>query len=423
MIAVLQIGGVAILVLASLQALSALISQVHRSYRTRQMEALKLERFKAETSLLLKKAGTDLQRNADTWSGKRKFRISERQAENKSGSICSFFLTPHDGGTLPAFKPGQFLTFELRIPSQTAPVVRCYSLSDSPDQTDRYRVTIKHLKGSAENGVPDGVSSSFFHEMLQVGDVVDVLAPNGQFVLDTASDRPIVLIAGGVGLTPLLSMLKWLDKADTHREVHFIYCARDGAEIACATEIEEIIARHANFHWVRLFSSPTDGCREGRDFDCEGTLSIEQLRQLTGPLNHQYYVCGPPPMMDKIVHQLQEAGVPSADIHFEAFGPATVRSIGKTDHPGVGSVEGTSVRFSRTGKSAEWTESDGSLLDFAEAAGISVVCGCRAGNCGTCATALKEGDVSYLTPPASKPAAGTVLLCIARPNGEVELDI
>lgn len=419
----LQIGGVAIIALACLQALLALVSHFLRNHQSRQYEAAKLERFRAETGLLLKEAAGGLRRKSDSWSGKRKFRISKKQIENKAGSICSFYLTPHDGGALPSYEPGQFLTFELNIPGQSKPVVRCYSLSDAPGSQDQYRITVKHLRGSEETAKPDGVCSTFFHQMLQVGDVIDVLAPNGQFVLDVQSDRPVVLIAGGVGVTPLLAMLKWLDATASHREVHFVYCARNAEEIAGVEEIREVIARHNNFHLVRFFSSPTKGCKKGRDFDHQGTLSVADLRELAGALNHQYYVCGPPPMMDTIVHQLLDAGVPEGDVHFEAFGPATVRSVAAQEQANIGSSGDVPVKFSRSGKLVAWTDADGSLLDLAEQEGIAVACGCRAGNCGTCATALKAGKVSYFTRPASTPATGSVLLCIARPDGEVELDI
>lgn len=203
----LQVFGGLIVVAAVMQACIGLVSQINSTIRYRKMDQRKLAYFKSQTANLIKQAEIKRERTELTWSGKRKFRVVERRVENKDGNICSFYLAPHDGGKLPSFQPGQFLTFELAIPNQQSPVIRCYSLSDSPLKSDRYRVSIKRLPAppSKKKQVPDGLSSCYFHDNIREGDVVDVMAPNGGFCLDTHSDRPVVLIAGGIGLTPVLS--------------------------------------------------------------------------------------------------------------------------------------------------------------------------------------------------------------------------
>lgn len=423
MIMALQIGGGAIVLIALLQAAAGLFGQFAALFRERRMDERRLSAFKAQTDLLIKRAEVDRARTQLTWAGKRKFRLAERRVENKAGDICSFYLEPHDGGALPPYLPGQFLTFDLQIPDQQKPVVRCYSLSDTPTNETRYRVTIKRLPPppGAKPDVPCGLSSSYFHDVLKIGDVLDVSAPNGGFHLDVHSDRPVVLIGGGVGLTPVLSMLKWLAATDSHRETWFFYAARNSADVALRDEIREIIASRSHFHSVFLYSAPTAECEARKAFDRKGFLSVDVLKHYLGASNYEFYICGPPPMMEAMTSQLLEWGVPEEDIHYEAFGPASVKKVARSEQ-NAAAGSGCTVRFARSGKALTWTEDAGTLLELADANGLRINAGCRAGNCGTCATAVKEGKVAYVTKPASKPAQGTALLCIACPEGELVLD-
>ncbi|MCR9280178.1 MAG: 2Fe-2S iron-sulfur cluster-binding protein [Rhodobacteraceae bacterium] len=423
MILALQIGGGTIVALALFQLCLGVYSSVAAVFRERRLDARHLQHFNDLAQAALRNAEVDRLKSGTTWAGKRKFRIVEKRVENKCGDICSFYLQPHDGGELPPFLPGQFLTFELPISDQPAPVIRCYSLSDSPSRLDRYRVTIKKLPPPPDAGetVPGGLSSTYFHANLKEGDVVDVQAPRGGFVLDLQSERPVVLIGGGVGLTPVLSMLKALDDAGSHREVHFFHAARSGDDIVLCDEIREIAERRNNVHYRVLYSAPTDACVEGRDYDCPGFLTVDVLKRYLASSNYEFYVCGPPQMMSSLTEQLRDWGVPDSDIHFEAFGPASVKTV-KSPASSREAAESVQVEFSRSGKKVAWHEQDGTLLDLAERNGIRVASGCRAGNCGTCATALKEGDVTYVTRPASSPAQGSVLMCIACPGGNVILD-
>src|SRR5271154_1086534 len=152
-----------------------------------------------------------------TWDGFRKFVVARKALE--AADICSFYLEPHDRRPLPVFQPGQYLTFRLNIPGQPKPVVRCYSLSDSPNP-ERFRVTIKRI--GPPPGKPDGkpgLVSSHFHEQIDEGDVVDVKAPAGEFYLDPRDQTPVVLIGGGIGLTPMMSMLNAIVEANAERPV------------------------------------------------------------------------------------------------------------------------------------------------------------------------------------------------------------
>ena len=422
MVLTLELAGALIVGAALLQAAVGLAGQIAATLRERRLEQGKIAAFTAQTDILLKRAEAEQQRAVLTWSGKRKFRIRRRQLENKAGDICSFYLEPHDNDALPPFLPGQFLTFELNIPGQPAPVVRCYSLSDSPLARDAYRVSIRRVPPPPKAGpeVPGGLSSSFFHGGLKEGDVVDVMAPKGGFCLNSESERPVVLIAGGIGVTPLLSMFKWLAQSGSSRETWLFYAVRNSHDIALREEVREVVARNNNFHAVVLFSAPTEHCIEGTDYDRTGFLDVEVLKTYLKSSNYEFYICGPPPMMEKVVANLADWGVPDTDIHFEAFGPASVKKVQKPDQDAPG--EGYKVEFVRSGKSLVWTKAAGTLLELADAHGIRINCGCRAGNCSTCTTAVIRGKVAYVTRPAVKPAQGSALLCIGEPEGDIALD-
>lgn len=422
---VLQICGLFIIAAVLMQAGIALFAEVGHAFRRRQMDRRRLAAFTAQTDVMIRRAEASRERAELTWSGKRKFRLVKRRIENLAKDVCSFYLEPHDGGALPPFLPGQFLTFELNIPNHPVPVVRCYSLSDSPLVRDRYRVSIKRISPPPKAGpeIPPGLSSSFFHDSLKEGDIVDVRAPAGGFQLDTASERPAVFIAGGIGLTPVLSMFKWLADTGSRRTAWFFLAVRNGHDIALRDEIRDAASKNQQqFHTVTLYSEPTDQCIEGKDFDCKGFLTVDLLKGYLKTSNYEFYICGPPPMMEAVVKALLEWGVPEADIHFEAFGPGSVKKVQKPEAEGEATGSSFKVELARSRKSLVWTKEAGTLLELADANGIRINSGCRAGNCGTCVTAVKHGTVSYLVKPATRPAPGSALLCIAHPTGDIVLD-
>lgn len=351
------------------------------------------------------------------WDGWRAFRVARREAEDAAGSQCSFHLVPVDGLALPAFLPGQFLTFQLPGAGPRG-LTRCYSLSDAP-QPGRYRVTIKRVPAPATPpGLPPGAASTHFHDQVQVGDVLSVRAPAGHFHLDTGSSTPVVLVAGGIGITPMLSMLGWLVVHQPQRPVHLFYGLRCGAEHAFKDWLHTQAAAHPALQLHVVYSQPAAADQAGRDHQHSGRIDVDLLRRTLPHGPHQFYVCGPPAMMDTLVPALAAWGVPAADLHFEAFGPASVRSLLPVD-PGAAPV---AVEFRRAGRTIAWDGSDTNLLDFAERHGVVVDSGCRSGGCGSCQTRLLAGSVTYSTAPDCEPAAGSCLLCVGRPAGALSLD-
>jgi hypothetical protein len=359
--------------------------------------------------------------SAQAWSGYRKFRLEGKVLEAES--VCSFYLAPHDGRPLPPFLPGQYLTFRLSIPGQTREVTRCYSLSDSPDHTDYYRVTIKRLPPppKAPTASP-GLSSSHFHDRLQVGDFLDVKAPGGQFHLDVEHRGPVVLVGGGVGVTPVLSMLNYIATAPGNREAWFFYGVRNGREHVMKEYLRELAAQHQNIHVVACYSDPLPEDRAGVDYDYAERVGVELFKRVLKVTNFDFYICGPPPMMETLTRDLGAWGVPENRVHFEAFGPASVKKVSQAAQPAAADAPGFELNFTRSAKKLVWTPGAGSLLEFAEANGIHIDSGCRAGNCGTCATAVRDGQFSYLSTPGAQVEKGSCLACVSVPKTALSID-
>jgi len=368
------------------------------------------------------------------WSGWRDFRVVRREFEDAAQTQCSFHLQPVDGAPLRPFQPGQYLTFSLRVPGDLPgfvgaaggdrTITRCYSLSDRPDPTG-YRITIKRMPPpAAQPELPPGVSSGHFHDRVHEGDVLQVKAPSGHFFIDPDASVPAVLIAGGIGITPMLSMLRWCVAEQPERLVHLYYGVRSSGDHAFKPVLEALAATHPTFKLNVVYGSPRPDDVLGRDYQHAGYVDLALLRRTLPHGRHQFYVCGPPPMMQSLVPALRQWGVQESDIHFEAFGPASVRPIGPvSNEPVVATSASMAVRFSRSGRTLTWDGQDASLLDFAERHGLAVDSGCRTGSCGTCQTRLLSGVVSYADKPDHDIPQGQCLLCVGRPKSALVLDL
>ena len=364
------------------------------------------------------------------WAGWRAFRVARRVFEDADHTQCSFYLEPVDGKLLPPFNPGQFLTFQFQLPgastgesSTAAPlrtVTRCYSLSDAPDPLG-YRITVKRAAPpAAQPSLPAGVCSSHWHTAMREGNVVQVKAPAGRFFIDPDPAVPVVLIGGGIGITPMMSMANWCLAEQPGRQVHLYYGVGHGAELAFRSALQALAQAHPHFHLHRVFSRPGQDDVQGRDFEHAGRVDVDLLKRTLPHGRHQFYVCGPPAMMETLVPALAVWGVPTPDIHFEAFGPASVRLPGEAS-PAPVTTE-LAVGFRRSGRSLVWTGEDANLLDFAERHSVAVESGCRSGGCGSCQTRLVSGTVRYDHAPDFDIAPGHCLLCVGTPTSAVVLE-
>jgi len=359
------------------------------------------------------------------WAGWREFRIARRTFEDEVHSQCSFYLEPVDGIALPPFKPGQFLTFQLAIENQgqARTIVRCYSLSDRP-APEGYRVTIKRVPAPADQPhLPPGASSTHFHDRLHEGDILRIKAPSGHFHIDDDAKVAVVLIAGGIGITPMMSMLRWCLDEQPERTVHLYYGLRHSGEVAFKSSLEAMSSRHPQFYLNVVYSRPDANDVKGRDYQHAGHISVDLLRQSLPHGRHLFYVCGPAVMMESLVPGIAAWGVPEHDIQYEAFGPATVRlapdAPTKPVDAGLNPLE---VRFQRSGRTVMWDGQDANLLEFAERQGISVESGCRSGSCGSCETRLISGTVRYLQSVDHDIRPGHCLLCVGQPASFITLE-
>ncbi len=406
-------------------ALGWLLLQLRENLARKQRaaELRKAELALLENTLLIEREKRErATRSAEGWNGFRKFTVVRKNPEG--GGICSFYLEAHDRKPIADFKPGQYLTFQLNIPDQSKPVVRCYSLSDCFRETN-YRVSIKAaLPPRNVPDAPPGLVSNYFHDHIEEGAILDVRAPSGHFFFNSELRRPVVLIGGGVGLTPVLSMLNQLSMEPSEREIWFFYGVANSSEHILREEMEAAANRSSNIHLVYCYSKPLPGDLEGPNV-VEGRVSIDLFKEKLGTNNFDYYICGPGPLMESMISGLKEWGVPDSNVHYETFGPSSVKKtrppIPVGEKP-VAEVAACTVEFRRSGKTVAWDGTSENLLEFAEAQDVSIACGCRAGSCGTCQVAVISGKVTYPQEPDSDPEEGTCLTCVGRPAGNIVID-
>lgn len=369
-------------------------------------------------------------------SGFHRLRVSARRHE--SATIVSFELVPADGEALPSFVAGQFVTLRLALPCGEK-LLRTYSLSGDPADAARWRISVKRETAPpGRDDVPAGRGSSHLHDAVQVGDELDVAGPSGAFVCGDDTTRPVVLMSGGVGLTPLVSMLHRLRamKGAQHRRVHFIHACENGAVHAFGREVRALAAACANVHVHICYRQPLAQDRLARSFDSEGLITRETLQRLLPLDDYEVYLCGPPAFMQANWRLLRGLGVARERIHYEFFGPATVLEADVSREPAQDApsdaaervenepnidANATIVKFHPQAAPVAWDERCESLLEFAEQQGYAVPFSCRIGICNTCVTPLAEGGVEYTSAPLDPPPEGAVLLCCAKPSGNVTL--
>jgi len=245
------------------------------------------------------------------WVDFRDFKVVKKVKE--SDVITSFYLEPVDEEPLADYEAGQYITIKADIPSEPYTHQRQYSLSCAPGE-GMYRISVKREEAVDNN--PAGVVSNFLHDQVEEGSILPISAPAGDFVLKE-DNRPLVLISGGVGLTPMMSMLETSIKNNPEREVVFIHAARNGGYHAMKERVKEITEAH-NVTAYTIYGTPTaeDVC------DKEGHIDHEWLTSVLPTNDAAFYFCGPKGFMQAVNHHLTDYNVKEDDIHFEFFGPA-----------------------------------------------------------------------------------------------------
>ncbi|MCQ8228973.1 2Fe-2S iron-sulfur cluster-binding protein [Pantoea trifolii] len=340
---------------------------------------------------------------------------------DESATIRSFHLLPDDGAGLLPHLAGQHLPIRVQLPGSEKPLMRAYTLSVAPSD-GFYRISVKR----------DGVVSCYLHDHLHTGDTLEARAPAGDFTLDASEPRPAVLLAAGVGITPMLAMLRHLIyegvRKQRLRPTFLFQSARSKAERPFVRELDQLLAAaHGAVKLVRVLSQTADA-EADIDYDFAGRIDMALLSQVLPFNDYDFYLCGPPQFTQALYDGLRTFNIADDRIHAEAFGPSSLqrsRDVVAEENPLLPvATQSVPVKFMDSLKEARWTPDAGSLLELAEARGLSPTYSCRAGHCGSCKTKLLQGAVTYPTPPSAQVADDEVLICCARPaqqEGEVQV--
>ncbi len=266
-----------------------------------------------------------------------------------------------------------------------------------------------------------GLSSNYMHDFLKVGDAIDAKPPAGNFYLDLKSSHPVVLIGGGIGMTPMISMIEAIDRHQPGRDVWFFLSLRHGGDHAFKEQLAALAKRRPNVRISVLYSRPRPQDRPEADYHRAGRVDLALLKSQLPKLDMEYFICGPKPMMQTLTAALQSAGVAPQRLRTESFGPAGPTATAPVTSVGTDTV--WPITFAQSKKTVNWNPKSKTLYEFADANGVEIQSGCLYGDCGTCMTAILQGEVVYVHPTAVVPDPGTCLPCSCKPKGPLTLDV
>lgn len=344
--------------------------------------------------------------------------------------VKTFRLRTPNGGPIPfSFVPGQFLTYSADIDGKQ--IKRSYTIASSASQTAYVETTIKREDV--------GIFSKFMHDHVKEGDCVEVMAPFGNFTFRGTEADSVVLIGGGVGLTPLMAAVRYMADISWPGEIYLIYAARSTEDFIFREELEYLQSRRRNLHIVATMARADGTAWMG----AEGPITRELLLSVPNIVKRRIHLCGPPRMMDAIRKILSEIGIPQDQVKTEAFGPALgavpppgTTQIASIDPQGSGTpavgvapdaVSGpatATIRFVKSNRVVPLSP-DKSVLEAAESAGVSIDYSCRAGICGVCKTKLLDGAVTMEVDEALTPqdkAQNLILACQAKSIGNIAVE-
>ncbi|RDJ13447.1 pyridoxamine 5'-phosphate oxidase family protein [Rhizobium grahamii] len=349
--------------------------------------------------------------------------FSVARVVQESASVRSFYLEPTDAGGIVPHIAGQHLPIRVSTAGAASPLVRTYTISSAPSDSV-YRISVKR----------EGLVSTHLHDVIREGDIIDVRAPAGAFTIDAAERRPAVLLAAGIGITPLLAMLRHIVyeglRTRRIRPTWLIYSAHNKQDRAFDAELHALAAASGGVvKLVRLLSDASDTVG-GEDYEQQGRVDMTLLSSVLPFNDYDFYLCGPSGFMQSVYDGLRGLNVADGRIHAEAFGPASLQRSGNevTRWSARAAEEPQPVYFMRSGKEARWEPGSGTLLELAEERGLAPEFSCRLGNCGSCRTKILSGAVAYTKEPTADVADDEALICCAVPaasdtGSRLELDI
>lgn len=345
--------------------------------------------------------------SAPRWPGVRSFVVTSSRAEG--ADVVLVTLRPKDQGPLGDHQLGQFVTIEL--PGKP-PLRRCYSLIDD-SRAGTLQIAVKRAAQPRH-----GAGSWRVHE-LREGDEVGVLTPAGAFTPSASGTRPLVLIAGGIGVTPIHAIAAAVTAGELNRETHVYYAARRHGADPLADSLRSMADRGAIS--LRIVYSQAAPYPHDRYAMGPRRLSVDDVLETADVDDIDVMLCGPGEMVKDFSETLAALGVPGDRIAVEEFEAATSLTLMATDIEIP--TDGFPIRFAKSGAYARWTDPGQTLLDMAEKLGLDHPWSCRAGSCGTCVARLIDGEVLHVRQPAVRLDPGYCLPCSAVPKTAVELDI
>ena len=350
------------------------------------------------------------------WSGKlRVCRIFD-----ETPGVKTFRLAAENDLALPfTYYPGQFATVAFQIDGKQAQ--RSYTIASSPTQSHYCALTIKREE--------QGLVSRHMHDQIKEGDLVDVSAPLGKFTFTGEEAESIVLIAGGVGITPMMSVIRYLTDIGWKKEIFFLYCCRTTHDFIFREELEQLQERHGNLNVIATMTRSSGTVWMG----LKGRFSAELLDHLVPEIaTRRIHVCGPAPMMDAVVGMLKELKVPDELVKTEAFGPARKPSkkVAPADAQAPASADDSAkeeqptVSFTKSGKTAPLAPED-TVLEAAESVGVEIDSSCLSGQCGLCKVKMLSGKVHMACDDAlsdEDKSNGVILACQATATENLEIE-
>jgi ferredoxin-NADP reductase len=347
---------------------------------------------------------------------KRLCRLRVARIIDEAEGVKTFRLVDCHGGGIPfSYLPGQFLTFTLPVEGADKPVRRSYTISSAPTQGYYCEITVKREE--------KGVGSRFLHDQVAVGDTLEVIAPAGRFTFRGDEADSIVLIGGGVGITPMMSIARTLTDMAWTGPIDLIVACKSPAHFIFESELERLAAEYPN---LRVHVAMSDLEADLGDYRA-GRLDAAMIREWVPDISgRRVHICGPAPMMDAVKEMLKSLGVPQENVHTENFGAAAKpKAAGASPTPKAAAPAGDhEVAFVRS-KETTRMGAEETVLEASERVGVDIPWSCRVGSCGICLARMTEGRVSMEVKDGLAPedeAKGFVLACQAVAETDLEID-
>ena len=334
----------------------------------------------------------------------------------ESQDITTFRMARPDGFD---FEAGQFVTVRVNIDGR--PITRCYSISSGPEAKGYLEISVKK----------QGLMSGTLHATIRPGSMLSIRKPGGAFVFPKGDDRPVTLLAGGIGITPLMSMLRHCVNTEPTRPITLLYSVNGQRDVVFGEELRWLAKRHPQ---IKVVVTTTEGPHSS-DYHSgriDRQMLIDHVQNLG---NNVFLLCGPPPMIESMQSILADLDVPKSQVRFEAFEAAVAAAQREVEAVEVGAIDqSTAIGQAAAGRaydlrltaSARTLAADAgqSLLETCEESGVEIPSICRAGVCGTCRTRVVDGSVRCdedILNEADR-SQGYVLACVAWPESDCAIE-